>query len=209
MTVNYNRIRNWITPLLLLAVLTVSSRLLAGVSFTLSGKQESHHFGFVTEKSGSGSGTVEFDIGSVVRLGYTYQHEVSRRDGYLQQDPNDEDSLYSVYFLDREVQQVHSGDLTLILYSGDTFVPYIFGGLQHRTAKIQRTTAAGTADLSPHPELKPTGGIGFGLRLSQNLMLKFSNRWIPSEHYFPGPDGKPAGEAVVDSEQQIGLTFRP
>lgn len=193
--------------MLLVSTTFISDRALAFMSFSLSGKVGSSTIPLQNSETRSGSGTIDFDMGQYMRLGFTYQQDYTTKEGYTlisKADP-DLESSYTKYS-ERSIFTMKSIDLTLILYSGELFMPYIFGGV----ARIETQTKLITDDGDPQyttsiAPMVPTGGAGFGLRLNKQFTLKFSNRWIPGTRQL-----KPLGktEPVVDTQMQVGISYQ-
>ena len=175
----------------------------AVASFTLSGRAGSSTAPLLASSTRSGSGTVDFDLGQYFRLGFTYQQDYTTKEGMTKVVDNGE-TKYTDYS-ERSMFTMKSVDLTIILYQGDVFIPYIFGGV----ARIESKTKIVYAEKEPENNesvapIVPTGGAGFGLRLNKQFTLKFSNRWMPGVQQ-TAPDGKQ--EAVVDSQMQVGVSY--
>ena len=180
---------------------TMNPKAQAGIAIGANAKIESSTQEYSTEKSVTYGGTVEASLGVIFRVGYTLQIEDSKKDTYPY--PDDDPNLR--YYV-RQQNTTHSIDLTMILYPGDVFVPYVFGGIQKHYVKytiIDYKSGASAEIKSPMPP-NPTGGFGFGMRFSRQLMLKFSNRWVPGHSRVPG---EPKAKNVLDTEQTIGLSF--
>ena len=97
-----------------------------------------------------------------------------------------ETKLAAPYSLETSIK-ANSLDLTLILYPGEVFVPYLTGGVivkeyvwQYRDAKTSFTSAPETETPAPNV------GLGLGVRLNRQFSLKLLFTASPSEYAQPG-----------------------
>jgi hypothetical protein len=173
---------------------------------------------YTTYESTYGSASVAFDLGRYVRLGFTHSQEVQVSDGYKQIDEDDEDSANATpsgtteegKLLIKTVSRTHvisnSIDLTLILYEGDIFVPYLMGGAVVKQYKFQvqeGETAQDPTKVTVGPV--PNIGVGVGMRLNKDFTLKLS--YIASPGVAQAPED-PEPRGVWDKKVTIGLTYQ-
>ena len=185
------------------ACFALAERAEAVASFTLSGKVGSSTIPLQSSETRSGSGTVDFDMGPYLRLGFTYQQDNTIKDGYKKSATDS--SQYNRYS-EQSTFVMRSVDLTIILYNGELLIPYIFGGV----ARIESQTKVVSDNEEPEfnksvVPIVPTGGAGFGLRLNKQFTLKFSNRWLPGTRQLD-PVAQP--ESVIDSQMQVGISYQ-
>jgi len=177
----------------------------AVVYFTLGGSQSQNNVG-QSYLSRAGSASVAVDLGEYFRVGITHRQEFSENQGYVEYR-----TQKGQYYLSPGTTHVvaNSVDLTVILYNGDTFVPFIQGGLVRKDYDFEVTkedesgqviVEEGQATQGPVPSI----GAGVGIKLNRNFSLKLS--YVASPGYVTMPDGELA--AKIDTYTQIGITYQ-
>lgn len=203
-----------------IAAAFASTPAFAGVYLTGSVTGSTTNMPYSGYRSQYTSGSVGFDIASILRLGYTYSQEDTVNDGYTDvrtsdslkssnatpangnDDPSDDGNLVAYTTQSRVIG--NSVDLQLILYKGDVVVPFIIGGVIHKQTTMT-TTKDGEAPTVLHgASLGPQAGAGMGFRLNRQFSFKVS--YVVS----PGEKRKPFEEKatkVWDPKLTFGLTY--
>ena len=177
----------------------------AVVHFTIGGSQSQNNVG-QSVLSRAGSASVAVDLGEYFRVGITHRQEFSENQGYVEYRTNKGN-----YYLSPGVTKViaNSVDLSVILYSGDIFVPFIQGGLVRKDYDFEVTKESddgqivvdtGKATQGPVPSI----GAGVGIKLNRSFSLKIS--YVASPGFVTLPDGELA--AKLDTYTQIGITYQ-
>lgn len=135
-----------------------------------------------------GSASLDMDLGRYVRIGYTYGVEVSRMKGYKDPTANEStgaadpeycsNTCASVYTNEKVVS--HSLGLTLVLYEGQIFMPFIMGGGMFKIVTLDSvdidprdpSQLKHTRSITPIPG--PYAGAGMGIRINREFSLKFT-----------------------------------
>jgi len=169
---------------------------------------------FQNSSTAYGSGTIDFDLGRFIRLGYTYSEQVQQSQGYQEDDSNTSgnavpsgiDSHLYVEAYNRTIVTAHAVDLTLILYPGDVFVPFLLGGgiLKNYTFETQQGTQPKAVTQGAMP-LMPNGGVGVGIRLNRSFTLKLSYLVSPGFQQAP-KDAKI--QRILDRQMTVSLSYR-
>lgn len=186
---------------LILCFLAPAPGLLAGVHFTLQGSFADNNLGLRTQDSRSASASVAFDLGTHFRLGVTHRQAMNTLEGYGE---NEATGNYD-YSKETTLVYANSLDLTIILFYGEVFVPYVQVGVVRKdftiTSSINQSPAQTAQGTIP---LVPNGGLGMGIRLNQNFSLKLSYSLSPGvRQTHPSLEGEP----VWDSYTSIGVTY--
>jgi hypothetical protein len=182
----------------LMTLFVGSSAAYSAMHFTLGGSKSSANAGLQQIDEGALSGSVAVDLGSYLRLSYTHRQELSSTTGYSY---DDETKEYS-YARSTTHQIANSVDLIIILYAGELFTPYVFGGVVHKQYIMQTETKDGvqTAKMAVPA---PNGGAGVGIRLSQKFSLKISYTASPGVRQEPNREP----ERTIDTYAQLGITY--
>lgn len=157
-------------------------------------------------KSSSGSASFSFDIGTYFNIGLTGRNQYSYAKGY----EKDERTNQIQYSETKMSMTSYSIDLSIILYPGDVFVPYIFGGYVTKylsSKKVYGDPSTGNQAVierneGPVPDYQCGGGVG--LRFSERFSLKYSVTFTPGTKLLS--DG--TGELTMDRYQSIGLSYK-
>ena len=187
--------------LLLLCVFLFSNHGFSATHLTLKGSLVNNNLGLNSQENFSGSASVAFDIGTYLRLGITHRRAESQIKGYR------ETSVTNEYRYEEERTDniANSIDLTVILYYGRVFVPYIQLGMVRKeytmTYMIENLSAIKKQYTLP---AVPNAGIGLGIRLNSDFSLKLSysvSQGIKQKR----PDTPPEG--VLDSYTSVGISY--
>lgn len=190
----------WLTAWFFLAVPSVS---LAGMHFTLQSALSVNNLALTKQDSRSGSASVAFDLGTYFRIGVTHRQAISRKEGYVSL--SGAGSPLYIYNSEQFHLFANSLELTVILYYGRIFVPYLQIGIvkkDYLTISAIGDEPEAHSKVSVDPE--PSGGFGLGIRLNSNFSLKLSytiSRGIRQVH----PSLPP--ESVLDSYTSVGISY--
>lgn len=200
--------RMWMNAGIAVIFMSMSGIASAGMHLSLSGSQSTSNIGYQKLQSGLATGAIDFDIWDYLRLGYTYRQEIAATGGYTEAKNTDgtlkNDGTY-VKFLNRTRSISQSVDLTIVLYAGDVFMPYIFGGAGKKTYEIVNQMEGQEEEhYKPDvPPFVPNGGFGLGMRISQKFSVKFSQTYTPGVKALPGM----APESTLDAYTQVGISY--
>lgn len=172
---------------------------MSAVHVSLGGSQSESNAGYQKIVSGAGSAGLSFDIGGYTRLGYTFRLESDQTTGYQL---NTAGTQY-VYFKKNSLVTSNSLDLTLILYAGDIFTPFVFAGIVKKQYATQIQDATGLSESYSYPYAGPQGGAGLGIRLSQKFSLKTTYTMSNGYKVTPGQEL----QQTVDSYTQVSITY--
>lgn len=198
-----NKVYRRIVSASILFLISCALPVYAGVHFTLQSSLSENNLALTTQNSRSGSASVAFDLGTYFRIGVTHRQAISQKKGYVNI-ATTESPVY-IYNMEQFHLFANSLELTMILYYGRIFVPYIQIGIvkkDYLTATAIRDEPKATSKVSVDPE--PSGGIGLGIRLNRNFSLKLSytvSRGIRQDH-----PGLPP-ESVLDSYTSVGISY--
>ncbi len=210
--------RQWFLTAFAAASVLAATDAVAGVYLTGSVSTQTTNQAFQEAGSNYMSASLDIDLGRYVRLGYTYGLEKQQSQGY--KDPNVDlaQGMPADYcsvaancgntFNNTTVVENSIG-LTLILYEGQTLMPFLLGG------GIIKTMTVDQQDYNIHGQLEETKtttteppepyvGAGIGIRLSKDFTLKLSYQVSPSVTQLPGQ--KPT--KTLDTRSTVGLTYQ-
>jgi len=198
------RCRSTAHRLILLAILLQSSPVFAAITLSVQGKYASTSQALNTSYTRGGGGSLELDLGSYFRVGFTHQQDRTDRLSYVPRSADPAPTDYQKIQV-TERSSMSSVDLSLILFATEMFVPYIFGGIA-----LQQVATEYTIDDVYIGEQKggggaPTGGIGFVIRMGQRFSIRATNRWIPGERQETPYVEK---SKVLDSQTTVGVSFK-
>jgi hypothetical protein len=162
-----------------------------------------------TYESQAASGAVAVDLGRYIRLGLTHKQEFQISSGYTDTSTNSGSTTTTPNYVEvysRTHIVSNSLDLTLILYEGQVFLPYLtIGGIvknyRFETQQEGEDSKVRKGNMPPVPNV----GAGVGIRLNKDFTLKFSYTASPGLTQKPG-DEKPKG--IWDKSTSIGLTYQ-
>ena len=161
-----------------------------------------------TFESQAASGSLGIDLGNYIRLGVTHKQEFQISSGYkdtsTSTEPTTATSTY-VEFYSRTHIVSNSLDLTLILYEGQIFLPYLTLGAVVKNYRFETQEEGQASEIrkgSMGPVPNVGGGIGF--RLNKDFTLKFAFTASPGLAQDPGEE-KPT--STWDRNTSVGLTY--
>lgn len=160
----------------------------AVIYLSIGGSASQNNVPYSTYNSIAGSGSIAFDLGRYVRLGYTHRQEYQTTEGWAKDEGSEN---YSEFFNLTHLTS-NSVDLTVILYEGELFVPYLLGGGVLKTYRFESRKGdvrekSDPLTMPPVPNL----GAGVGIRLNRDFTLKLS--YVASPGYTQEPDGEIRG----------------
>jgi hypothetical protein len=175
------------------------------VYVTLGGSQSSNYVGYQTFESRAGSASVALGLGDLMRVGLTHRQEFQYREGFFED--TEAPGTFGVFnSLSRVVS--NSVDLTVILYAGDVFVPFVSAGgvrkLYINKVIVDRSGAVETDSSKQWGPIQPNLGVGLGIRLNQRFSLKLSYTVSPATTQMPGQEAR----AILDNFAEVGLTYQ-
>lgn len=198
-----------------LVLLFASSPALGVVYITGSISASESNVGLQTQESRGASGSIAFDLGRYIRLGFTHRQDMQTADGYVGEAEDTcvfgkDVSGCATYYSKTHIVS-NSVDLTLILYEGDVVVPFIQGGAVIKTYTFQTETVkrdgsveaekTGPVPFGPVPNL----GAGLGIRLNRQFTLKLSYTASPGITQDPIENKE---KVVWDKQMSLGLTYQ-
>lgn len=183
----------------------------ATVHLSVGGSASTNNLPLQTYESRSGNASVAFDLGRYVRLGYTHEQQIKETTGW-EEDKDEAGSDTGTYTATYNKAHViaNSIDLTIVLYEGSVFVPFLVTGAVVNTYNFEnRKVMADGSELVSTPIRTtvppvPQGGLGVGVRLNRDFTLKLS--YIASQGNAQEPDGEIRG--VWDKKTNISLTYQ-
>lgn len=186
--------------LVLFVNLIPSDRIFANVHFTLKGTLSDSNYGLLTQANHAASASIEFDIGNYLRLGVTHRQARGLSEGYYEVVKN----LYE-YRISKTQELANSLDLSVILYYGEIFVPYLQVGLVKKDYVIAQNQSDGSVlkDSISLPPI-PNGGFGIGIRLNRNFSLKLSQTFSKAIK-IPYPNAEPI--PALDTYSSVGISY--
>lgn len=163
-----------------------------------------------TNQSQAGSGSLAVDLGQYIRIGLTHKQEFQVSSGYKDTAETDSTTTETPSNYVEVASRTHvvsnSLDLTLILYEGQIFLPYLtIGGVvknyRFDTEEAGQSPKSIKGSVGPVPNV----GAGIGFRLNKEFTLKFSFTASPGLTQKPG-ETEPKG--AWDKNTSIGLTYQ-
>ncbi len=192
----------WTVGMAFILMSLLSSPASAALHFTLQGSASDSHLGLQTQATRSASGSIAADLGSYFRIGITHREDVSNQAGHTEK--NDGSGYY--YSKTRTNLAANSVDLTVILYYGELFVPYIMGGAIKKEYVTSFTFEDGQTVSSRTPlPVAPNAGVGLGIRINRDFSLKLSYTVSPG-YAQDGPEDT-VGRAILDRMTSVGITY--
>lgn len=181
--------------ILLASFALLSLPLKASVHFTLAGKIKDSNYGLLTQEENEASLSVAFDVGSYLRLGVTHRQETNTSKGFVESEEG-----YAISTVTTK-ELADSIDLTIILYYGKIFVPYLqFGMIERHYTFISGTQEPRTKRVP----WQPNGGYGLAIRLNENFSLKLSQMFSDGVR-IPYPNAEP--ESTLDAYTSVGISY--
>jgi hypothetical protein len=208
-----------LVPAIFLAT-TLATPALGGVYVTGSVAGSTTNIAYSSYQSQYSSGSIGFDIASILRLSYTYSQEDATNEGYTDprteaqlkaanalpananDDPSDDGYLVAYRTTSRVIG--NSVDLQLVLYKGDVFVPFVVGGVIHKQTSITTEKEGQGPQTTKGQSLGPQAGAGLGVRLNRQFSLKLSYLISPGQTRLPGEE---KATNVWDKKVTFGLQY--
>jgi hypothetical protein len=173
----------------------------ASAHFTLRGTISENNLILRNQESHAASISTSFDMGTYFQIGITHRQATNNLEGYYL---NESTKSYD-YSEEKTVSIANSIDLTIILYDGTLFVPYIQIGFvkKHYTIKQSVNNGATEKESYSFPPA-PNGGIGLSIRLNRNFSLDLSYTISPS---IKQKEPSMKAESAIDSYSSIGVKY--
>ncbi len=193
-----------IANLVALATLThYAVRSDAAVQLSLSGSHSDSNAGLQKVESGGVGAGLSVDLGTHFRLGFTHRQQMSNTYGYLYNEEETEvEKKYPEYYSKSHVIS-NSVDLTIILYSGEIFTPYIFAGFGVKTYDIETREQFKETSKDQVSLPTPNGGVGLSIKLNQRFSLKMFHTVSLGVKKLPDQEA----EQTTDSFSQLGIEY--
>lgn len=176
----------------------------AAVHFTLSGSRSDSNVGLIQVDAANLSGSLSFDMGTYLRLGYTHLQALQSSEGYTQEKEAADGTpgAYTPYTSSSHITS-HMVDLTVLLYAGETFTPYIFAGYGKKFYRTESKEGdeATKVNIGSYPT--PGGGAGLAIKMTQRFSLKLSHSLSLGVKQRPNK----LDEMTVDSSSQVGIQY--
>ncbi len=187
------------------SVFLCSSSLHAAVRFSLGGSQSSSNLGWQSVNSTSISGGVSMDLSEYFRLGYNHRQEISTAEGLkCSKTTTCVDDDYTTAFKTDSHIVANSVDLTLILYAGEVFTPFIFAGVTKKSYDITTYEDGKEPEHDSGGPLGPSGGLGLSLAMTQKFSLTLKHSLSQGGKYAHGEEP----QATVDRQSEIGISYK-
>lgn len=179
----------------------------AAVYFSVAGSTSSNNVGYTKAQGQGGSASVGADIFPQVRLGFTYKQSRQTSQGYALktgfEDCYTETNCEYQESIVRSTSQ--SVDLSVILYNGAVFTPYVFAGMGLKKYTGTTTKGTETTDIDYPLQPAPQGGAGMMIRLNKEFSLKVSYTVSPGVAIEPGSRDV---RRTTDSDSEIGISYQ-
>ena len=187
----------------LMSISILSTPCLAGVHFSIKGSAISSNYLLQSQNKDALSGSVDVDVGSHLRVGLTHRVEQSSSEGY------ERDCSDCPYYFQKAktYSTANSVDLTVILFYGQLFLPYLKLGIVKKDY-VYRTEVAGVTSETPvsMPEV-PNAGAGVGIKLSRRFSLNLSYTRSPG-YLLRDPEDAKSAYLVMDSYASVGISYQ-
>lgn len=197
-----SKIHCFAVMLLLLKLITTQENLLAATHLTVRGAITKNNLGLNNQANNSTSLSIATDVGTFLRIGLTTRIAFTKLKGYTLQTDKE---TYS-YNEETTKNTANSVDLTIILYMGTVFVPYMQLGIVKKNYLIEsRSGDEATVQTAYSIPPVPNAGLGLGIRLNNNFSLKLSTTFSPGVIQ-KTPSAEPKG--ILDNYSSIGLSYK-
>ncbi|MBP6217480.1 MAG: hypothetical protein KA436_02715 [Oligoflexales bacterium] len=183
--------------------MSLVSPLYAATHFSLQGSASYNNLGLNNEDSKAITASVSQDLGKYFGIGVTHRQGETTLKGYKYLDILD---LYFSY--EQRIRTIaNSLDLTLVLYYGEVFVPYLQVGMVKKNYVVTTYGISGDEQAEPKayslPPV-PSAGMGLGIKINANFSLKLSYTVSPGIKQ-TNPASPP--ESVLDSYTAVGISY--
>lgn len=190
----------------------------AAVILTVSASNDNQNLGYKKSEARSGSLSLELTLGDYVRIGMTHEQMQQKVKGFDKETDSATDAVTFKPVDDTTHVIANSFDLTLALYNGEIFTPFIRGGIVLKSYKIQGIDEK-TIDPDdptdyelgkPEADSLPTwlAGVGLSIRLNRQFSLRLAHTLSPGGYLEPGDDENKDKRAVLDRKSTFGLSYQ-
>ena len=186
---------------LLFYIISYSNNLAASAHISINGSVANNYLGLNTQNNKTTSISVDFDIGPWLRIGLTHRQSQSQIEGYQLF----EQIKAYVYEEKKNYSWANALNLTLILYYGTIFVPFLQFGYVKKDYLLTSRNFTGSYENKYGIDPVPNAGIGMGIKMNQHFSLKLSyniSEGVKQER----PDREP--EPIYDSFSTLGLSYK-
>ncbi len=193
--------------LMIAAYVVLSAQTSLAGSITASYSHSVQNVDFEKYSSERLGGGVGFSLFKYVRLEATYSQEMRVNKGYKESLDSQGYASYQ-YFESRTTIDSVGGNVSVILYPGQTFMPYVFAGASrsvYRYRMISEDLSGNRAEFTnkTDPIVSPLAGVGLQLMMNREFSIKSSYTWRQGISQLPGEDAK----RVYDGSVDVGLTY--
>tara|TARA_B100001094_G_scaffold323815_1_gene375344 strand:+ start:240 stop:848 length:609 start_codon:yes stop_codon:yes gene_type:complete len=184
--------------------LTSQTEAFGTINFGISGAGSENNVGLEKHKSTSLSGSINLNLGSFFRIGYSQRQAFEDRGG-LKTSQLDDGSIVYYEFKEKVQTITNSINLTLVLYNGRVS-PYIFGGVARKDYEITNAVSnlLYTKNATLYPV--PTYGVGASIFVSRHFNFKMTQTWSPGVK-ITIKDNAEVEEPILDSYLQVGINY--
>ena len=183
-----------------------------GASYRSSGQA----MGLTATSTTAYSFSLQIGLGAYVRIGLTNERSLSTEKGYkavcqTNCDPqaisadNPSASVLETYKQTTSAV-ANSLDLTLVLYGGDVFVPYILGGAVMKTYKIVESYGTISNESAPQTIYGPNCGLGLNIQLHRDLSLNL--RYTVSDTGIKTDPITGLSSRVLEPSSSFGIEYK-
>jgi len=182
----------------------ISNQAKAGIHLAVDGSSSNNDMGLQNNKRSMIRGSVSFDVGSHLRVGITHRLDTMVSSGYRQSS-----STLNYYFEKNQTDVAsNSLDLTLILFYGDLFVPYVQAGAIVKDYYVKEQSGGITYILDPGKSpTQPSAGAGLNIVLTKQFNLKLSYDVSPG-YKISSPNEQNNIQMVLDTTTSMGLVYQ-
>ena len=201
----------YFAPLTAACLWIVATPASAFVYFSVSGSDSSSNGGLQTYGAVGGSASIAFDLTRFLRLGYTYKQQYQTAKGFAGAAANQCTDITDLTgcedYASSTKEVANSIDLTIILYEGKTFTPFLLAGAIRKDYQTTTQTGATVSNVTySEPVPRPNAGIGMYIRLNQDFSFKITYTISQGER-LEDPTTKVV-DKVLDKETDIGISYQ-
>jgi hypothetical protein len=194
---HFLRLRSWFFGCLLLS----SPMAFSAAHFSILGSANKNNLGLSNQDSRSLSFSLAFDISSFLRFGGTHRQTFMSMEGYR----HDADTSQYFYVQENTRSIANSVELTIILYYGQMFTPFLQVGIVKKDYHVMSFLGGEIVKARYSQPIVPNGGVGLGVRLYENFSLNLSYSVSPGVRQI-SPAEKPEG--VLDTHTSVGISYQ-
>ncbi len=192
--------------ILILTLICLATNASAATQVSIEGDQVRNNTGLSTKTSGGIGGSISQDLGSYFRLGLKFRQEEDHEVGFMEERDQNDKTKKIYYKIDNRIKMgITSLNLFIILYNGEVFTPYVFGGVARIQYDIHKEIDGSVFDDSFYIP-SPTGGLGMAFRLSQRFSIKFTYTMRQGILY-SDPNDKLTAARTIDFTLEGGLQY--